>query len=83
VEFVENLARRAERVDLARGIAAEAAARSSGGGDMAGTSASGAGEEAPPGGAGWYRRPAPREEGAHDAGSQANYLLHLRGPRIR
>ena len=72
MEFVENLARRAERVDLARGIAAEAAARSSGGGDMAGTSASGAGEESPPGVA-----------GRGDTGGlrQGRKALAMRGPR--
>jgi len=57
-------------VDLERGAVAEVAARSSGRGGMARTSASGAGEEAPPGGAGRGGTDDLRqEEGAHDAGS--------------
>ena len=60
------------RVDLERGAAAEAAARSSGRGGMAGKSASGTGEEAPPGGAG---------RGGTGGLRQGRKALVMRGPR--
>jgi len=67
-EFAETPA----RVDLERGAAAEAAARSSGRGGMARTSASGVGEEAPPGGA---------SRGGTGGLCQGRKALAMRGPR--